>query len=78
MIRIVYVVTTEPGHRRRAVRQVVFAIVAPVVVALAWIGHAIAQLAGAVDAIVTAWLGVPRLAVTARRVRAALRDTWEA
>lgn len=77
-MRTVYVVTTTPGHHCRTARQLVFAIVAPVVAALAWIGHAIAQLAGAVDAVVTAWLGVPRLAVTVRRVRAALRDTWEA
>lgn len=78
MIRRIYVVTTEPGGRRRAVRQIVFLIVARIVVALAWAGHTVAQLAGALDAIVAARLGTPRLAVLARRVRAALYATWGA
>lgn len=78
MIRTVYVVTTKSGSRARTVRALVFLAVAPVVVALAWLGHAIAQLAGAADAIVTAALGVPRLAVLARRFLAALVETWEA
>jgi hypothetical protein len=42
------------------------------------LGHIIVQLLGAVDAYVTALLGVPRLAVLGGRVRAALRETWEA
>lgn len=42
------------------------------------LGHVIVQLLGALDAYMTALLGVPRLAVLGGRVRAALRETWEA
>ncbi|MEV6159444.1 hypothetical protein AB0L53_54840 [Nonomuraea sp. NPDC052129] len=77
-MRTVYVVTTEPGARARTVRAIAFLIIARIVVTLAAVGHVIVQLAGALDAYVTAVLGVPRLAVLGRRVRAALRETWEA
>jgi hypothetical protein len=77
-MRSVYVVTTVPGARRRIAHQIAFLILARIVVTLAWLGHAIVQLVGAADAIVTARLGVPRLAVLGRRVRAALREAWEA
>lgn len=71
-------VTTKPGARARTVRAVLFLIVARIVVAVAVAGHVVVQLAGAADAYVTAVLGVPRLAVLGRRVRAALHETWEA
>lgn len=77
-MRTVYVVTTKPGARARTVRAVLFLIVARVVVAVAWTGHVVVQLAGAADAYITACLGVQRLAVLADRVRAALHETWEA
>lgn len=47
-------------------------------VAFMWVGHVIVQLAGAVDSIVAAALGVPRLSYTARRVAEVMRETWEA
>ena len=77
-MRTVYVVTTEPGARARTIRAIAFLIVARIVITFAALGHVIVQLAGALDAYVTAVLGVPRLAVLGRRVRAALRETWEA
>lgn len=77
-MRTVYVVTTKPGAWARTVRAIAFLIVARVVVAVAVVGHVIVQLAGAVDAYVTAVLGVPRLAVLGRRLHAALLETWEA
>ncbi|MEV4837807.1 hypothetical protein AB0K05_25015 [Nonomuraea sp. NPDC049486] len=77
-MRTVYVVTTAPGVRARTVRAVLLLILARIVYALAWTGHALGQAAGAVDAVVTARLGIPRMAVLARRARAALHETWEA
>lgn len=74
----VYVVTDAPSPRARAVRGALYLIAARAVHALAWTGHAIVQAAGAVDAILAAMLGTPRLAVLAGRVRAALHETWEA
>jgi hypothetical protein len=56
----------------------VYLAAARVVHAFAWTGHVIVQAAGAADAIVTAMLGVPRIAVVSRRVRAALAEMWEA
>lgn len=77
-MRTVYVVTTAPGRRTRAARLAVHLILARLVFLLAWAGHVIVLFAGAVDAVACAWLGVPRMAVVLRRVRAALNETWEA
>jgi hypothetical protein len=74
----VYVITTASSGRARALRQAAGLIAARIVFLLVWVGHVVVQLAGAADAIVTALLGVPRLAVGLRRFRAALRETWEA
>lgn len=70
-------VTTAPGARARALRQLAGTAAARVVFLLAYLGHTLVLLAGAVDAIVCAWLGVPRVAVSARRLRAALNKTWK-
>ncbi|TYB50218.1 hypothetical protein FXF51_56680 [Nonomuraea sp. PA05] len=78
MIRTVYVVTTAPGGRGRAVRAAAALLAARLVFLLAWLGHAVVLAAGALDAIVCAWLGVPRTAVFLRRFRAVLNETWEA
>ncbi|MGA5764460.1 hypothetical protein [Nonomuraea bangladeshensis] len=77
-MRTVYVVTTKPGSRTRTARLFLALLAARMVYLTAWLGHAVVQLAGGLDAILTAWLGIPRFAVLARRVRAALRETWEA
>ena len=48
-MRTVYVVTPVPGARGRTVRAILFTILAPIVVTIAWLGHAIVQLMGAAD-----------------------------
>lgn len=73
-MRTVYVVTTAPGAR---VRAVVFLIVARFVVVLAWLGHILVLVVGAVEALIAARLGVPRLAYVARRLAWVARETWE-
>jgi hypothetical protein len=77
-MRTVYVVTTAPGARARTVRAAAGLLAARLVFLLAWLGHAVVLAAGALDAVVCARLGVPRIAVALRRVRAALNETWEA
>lgn len=76
-MRTVYVVTTKPGSRARAARRFLALLAARIVYLTAWLGHTAVQAVGAVDAILAAWLGTPRLAVVLRRVQAALRETWE-
>lgn len=76
-MRTVYVVTTAPGARWRAIRQLLGTIAARIVFLTAWAGHIVVLAAGALDAIVCAWLGVPRCAVFLRRLRAALNETWK-
>ena len=71
-------VTTEPGARARTVRAIAFLIVARIVVAIAAVGHVVVQLAGALDAYITAVLGVPRLAYSVRRFVEVMRKTWKA
>lgn len=61
----------------RGVRVAVMVAVYHLAVALMWTGHVIVQLAGAVDAYTAALLGRPRLAYTARRFAAVMRDTWK-
>lgn len=78
MIRTVYVVTTMRGARARAARQFAVLLAARIVYLLALLGHTVVIVLGAADAIVSARLGTPRLAVRLRRFRAALRETWEA
>lgn len=78
MTRTVYVVTTARRPWARVVRHTAWLILARLVITLAWIGHAIAQAAGAADAVLAALLGIPRLAVIVGRVRSALYATWGA
>lgn len=78
MIRTVYVVTTAPGARARAVRLLAGLLAARIVLLLTVLGHVVVQLVGAADAYATAVLGIPRLAVLGRRLQGALRETWEA
>lgn len=77
-MRTVYVVTTKPGGRGRTVRRLAALIAARVVFLLAYLGHILTLLAGAVDALVTALLGVPRITYGAGRLARVVRETWEA
>ncbi|MBB6351857.1 hypothetical protein FHU36_008440 [Nonomuraea muscovyensis] len=65
------------ARNRRAVRRVLATVVAAVITAVTWLGHVLALLAGAVDALVTALLGVPRMAYGARRFADVIRETWK-
>ncbi|MFI7618024.1 hypothetical protein ACIBP6_43075 [Nonomuraea terrae] len=48
------------------------------VLMMAILGHVLVLLLGALDALLTAWLGVPRLSSTTRRFVQVVRETWEA
>lgn len=48
------------------------------VLVLAILGHVLVLLLGALDALVTAFLGVPRLSRGTRRFVEVVRQTWEA
>jgi hypothetical protein len=54
----------------------VLAVCYGVALAVVFLGHVLALVFGAVDAVVTAWLGVPRLAVTLPRVGEQVRRSW--
>lgn len=58
---------------RRAVLRVLLVLL----LALAILGHAVVLLLGALDALVTALLGVPRLAYGSRRFVELVWRTWE-
>lgn len=77
-MRTVYVVTTAPGARARAVRHLLGTIAARIVFLLAWIGHIVVLAAGAVGDLVAALLGWPRPGYMSRRVASVIRETWEA
>ncbi|MER7363556.1 hypothetical protein [Nonomuraea wenchangensis] len=76
-MRTVYVITTKPGGQARAVRRFLALLAARLVYLTAWLGHLAVLAAGAVDALVTAWLGVPRLGYVISRLRRVARQTWE-
>ncbi|MBB6343766.1 hypothetical protein FHU36_000275 [Nonomuraea muscovyensis] len=65
------------ARNRRAVRRVLATVVAAVITAVTWLGHVLALLGGAVDALVTALLGLPRVSYSTRRVADVIRETWE-
>lgn len=48
-----------------------------VLLALALLGHVLVLLLGAADALLSAYLGVPRLSSATRRFVEVVRDTWE-
>lgn len=77
-MKTVYVVTTAPGARARAVRQLVGTVAARILFLLAWFGHIVVLAGGALDALLTALLGVPRLSFVGRRFTQMARETWEA
>ncbi|MFI7134210.1 hypothetical protein ACIBQ1_51690 [Nonomuraea sp. NPDC050153] len=47
------------------------------VLVLAILGHVLVLLLGALDALVTAYIGVPRLSRFTRQVVEVIRETWE-
>ncbi|MBF8187297.1 hypothetical protein ITP53_16470 [Nonomuraea sp. K274] len=58
-------------------RVLTFRAAVGLVLALAIIGHVVVLLLGALDALVTAWVGVPRLSASTRRFVQVVRETWE-
>lgn len=58
-------------------RVLAFRAAVGVLLALALLGHTLVLLAGAADALLTAYLGVPRLSSATRRFVEVVRDTWE-
>ncbi|MDH2429296.1 hypothetical protein [Sphaerisporangium sp. TRM90804] len=73
----VHVITDAPRPGPRPVRAFLLAVLAAVVVVLTYVGHVAALVLGAVDAVIAARLGVPRLARCYRLVSVAVRKTWE-
>ncbi|MBN6051321.1 hypothetical protein JYK22_05195, partial [Nonomuraea sp. RK-328] len=61
----------------RRARRALAAVVAAVLTALIWVGHVLGLLVGAADALVTAHLGVPRIAYGCRRFAEVVRETWQ-
>lgn len=59
-----------------AVRHTTVATVAIILFALAWLGHMIALIAGALDALLAALLGLPRTRALGAIV-AVMRDSWK-
>lgn len=76
-MRTVYVVTTAPGARARALRQLAWLIAARVLFLLAWLGHLVVLAAGAVGDLLAALLGLPPLAYMGRRFARVARQTWK-
>ncbi len=72
---------TDP-HDRRAMlmlaRMLAFRAAVGVLLMLALLGHVVALLLGALDALATAYLGMPRLSSSTRRFVQVVRDTWKA
>lgn len=62
----------------REARALVFRACVGLVLALAILGHVLVLLLGALDALVTAYIGVPRLSRSTRRFVEVVRETWEA
>jgi len=72
--------TTTPTHRRKLLRQaraLTYRACVGLLLALAIAGHVIVLLLGALDAFVTAFLGMPRLSYGSRRFVQVVRETWE-
>ncbi|SDJ93504.1 hypothetical protein [Nonomuraea jiangxiensis] len=67
-------------HDRRALllvaRVLVFRAAVGLVLVLAILGHVLVLLLGALDALVTAWLGLPRLSRFSRQFVEVVRETW--
>lgn len=73
-MRTVYI--DRRGLRRHA-RDLLAVAVAAFITALAALGHMVVLLAGALDALVTSLIGVPRISYGTRRFVEVVRDTWE-
>ncbi|SEN87052.1 hypothetical protein [Nonomuraea pusilla] len=58
-------------------RRLLAVIVAAVLTALVWVGHVLTLFVGAADALVTARLGVPRVAYICGRLAEVVRQTWK-
>lgn len=58
-------------------RMLTFRACVGLLLVLAILGHVIVLLCGALDALVTAFLGVPRLSYGSRRFVQVVRETWE-
>jgi len=72
---------TESPDRRALLmlaRALAFRACVGLVLALAVLGHVAVLLLGALDALVTAYIGVPRLSSTTRRIVQVVHETWKA
>ncbi|TDC98495.1 hypothetical protein E1292_35240 [Nonomuraea deserti] len=58
-------------------RTLAFRAAVGLVLILAIFGHVLVLLFGALDALVTAYIGVPRLSRTTRRFVQVVKDTWK-
>lgn len=61
----------------RLARALAYRACVGLVLVLAILGHVFVLLLGALDALVTAFVGVPRLSRTTRRFVQVVRTTWE-
>jgi hypothetical protein len=72
--RVTYI--DRRGLRARA-RQLVNEAIARFMLALAILGHVIVLLAGALDALVTSLVGIPRISYGTRKFVEVVRETWK-
>ncbi|MEV0626024.1 hypothetical protein [Nonomuraea wenchangensis] len=71
---------TDPLDRRALLmlaRVLAFRACVGLVLVLAVLGHVVALLLGALDALVSAYIGVPRLSSSTRRFVQVVRETWK-
>ncbi|GAA4221631.1 hypothetical protein FHR32_005161 [Streptosporangium album] len=76
-MRTVYVITEARHPLRQRARNALATLIMWVLVALAVVGHTIALLAGAVDALITAAIGTRRIGYISGQLRDAVRETWK-
>ena len=76
-MRTVYVVTDARRPLRQRARNALASVIFGLLVALAVLGHTIALIAGAIDALITAAIGTRRISYISGQLRDAARETWE-
>jgi hypothetical protein len=76
-VRTVYVVTEARHPLRQRARNLLAAVITWLLLTLAIIGHTIALIAGAIDALITAAIGTRRISYISGQLRDAVRETGE-
>lgn len=76
-MRTVYVVTTAPSSRAQRARFLALRVLAGIVIWLMVVGQILLLALGALDSLITATIGTPRIVYCSRRLTDVIRRTWK-